>query len=32
LCNAGSPSNTRTISFRALNVDLNMVKDGVRLK
>lgn len=32
LCNNGSPSNTRTISFRALNMDLNMVKDGVRLK
>ena len=32
LCNDGSPSNTRTISFRALNMDLNMIKDGVRLK
>ena len=32
LCNAGSPSNNRTISFRALNMDLNMVKDPVRLK
>ena len=32
LCNDGNASNTRTISFRAMNVDLNMVKDGVRLK
>jgi hypothetical protein len=32
LCNDGSPSNNRTISFRALNMDLNMIKDGVRLK
>jgi hypothetical protein len=32
LCSAGSPSNNRTISFRALNMDLNMVKDPVRLK
>ena len=32
LCNDGSPSNTRTVSFRALNMDLNMIKDGVRLK
>lgn len=32
LCNDGSASNNRTISFRALNLDLNMVKDGVRLK
>ena len=32
LCNDGSPSNNRTISFRALNMDLNMVKDPVRLK
>lgn len=32
LCNDGSASNNRTISFRALNMDLNMVKDGVRLK
>ena len=32
LCNNGSPSNNRTISFRALNMDLNMVKDPVRLK
>lgn len=32
LCNDGKPSNTRTISFRAMNMDLNMVKDGVRLK
>ena len=32
LCNDGNPSNTRTISFRAMNMDLNMVKDGVRLK
>ncbi|CAN2212110.1 hypothetical protein MCEMRE22_01031 [Candidatus Nanopelagicaceae bacterium] len=32
LCNEGSPSNNRTISFRALNMDLNMVKDPVRLK
>jgi hypothetical protein len=32
LCNSGSPSNTRTISIRALGMDLNMVKDGVTLK
>lgn len=32
LCNDGSPSNTRTVLFRALNMDLNMVKDPVRLK
>jgi hypothetical protein len=32
LCNDGSASNNRTISFRALNMDLNMIKDGVRLK
>jgi len=32
LCNDGSPSNNRTISFRALSMDLNMVKDPVRLK
>ena len=32
LCNDGSPSNNRTIIFRALNMDLNMVKDPVRLK
>lgn len=32
LCDDGSPSNNRTISFRALNMDLNMIKDGVRLK
>jgi hypothetical protein len=32
LCNDGSPSNNRTISFRALNIDLNIIKDGVRLK
>lgn len=32
LCNDGNASNNRTISFRALNMDLNMVKDGVRLK
>jgi len=32
LCNDGNASNTRTISFRAMNMDLNMVKDGVRLK
>ena len=32
LCNDGSASNNRTVSFRALNMDLNMIKDGVRLK
>jgi len=32
LCNSGSPSNNRTISFRSLSMDLNMVKDPVRLK
>jgi hypothetical protein len=32
LCNDGSASNNRTISIRALNMDLNMVKDPVRLK
>ena len=32
LCNDGSASNNRTISFRALSMDLNMIKDGVRLK
>jgi hypothetical protein len=32
LCNDGSPSNNRTITFRALNIDLKMVKDTVRLK
>ena len=32
LCDDGSPSNNRTISFRALSMDLNMIKDGVRLK
>jgi hypothetical protein len=32
LCNDGNASNNRTISFRALNMDLNMIKDGVRLK
>ena len=32
LCNDGTPSNNRTISFRALSMDLNMIKDGVRLK
>ena len=32
LCNQGSPSNNRTITFHALNIDLNMVKDTVRLK
>jgi hypothetical protein len=31
LCNDGSPSNNRTISFRALSMDLNMIKDPVRL-
>lgn len=31
-CNDGNPSNNRTISIRALNLDLNMVKDDVRLK
>jgi hypothetical protein len=32
LCNDGSASNNRTVSFRALSMDLNMIKDGVRLK
>ena len=31
LCNDGIPSNNRTISFRALSMDLNMIKDPVRL-
>lgn len=32
LCNDGSPSNTRTIHLRGLNLDLNMVKGDVTLK
>lgn len=32
LCSDGSPSNNRTITFRALSMDLNMVKDPVTLK
>lgn len=32
LCDDGSASNNRTISIRALNMDLNMIKDDVRLK
>jgi len=32
LCNDGSPSNTRTIHLRGLDLDLNMVKGDVTLK
>jgi hypothetical protein len=32
LCKTGNASNTRTISFRAIKVDLNMVKESVSLK